>query len=96
MRDKTKLSQAEIDAFLAAHRGWKVASGQLERTFEFAKFLPGIDFVQRVAKLAEAEDHHPDLDIRYNKVTVRLTTHDAGGLTWRDTKLAAAFDELVK
>ena len=96
MRDQTKLSQAELDAFLAAHREWKISAGQLERTFECPTFLAGIEFVQRVAQLAETEDHHPDIDIRWRKVTLRLTTHDAGGITWRDTRLAALCDAAAR
>jgi 4a-hydroxytetrahydrobiopterin dehydratase len=94
MRDQTQLTAAEVDAFARANPKWAVAGGQLERTFELPTFMAGIDFVRRVAELAEADDHHPDIDIRWRKVTLRLTTHDAGGLTWRDTKLAAAISSL--
>jgi len=91
-RDKTKLTEAEVQAFLSKHAGWKVANAQLERTYEWPSFVSGIAFVNEVAKLAEAADHHPDIDIRWRKVTLRLTTHDAGGLTFRDTELAAKAD----
>jgi 4a-hydroxytetrahydrobiopterin dehydratase len=93
-RDKTQLTQAELDTFLAQHKGWSVTNAQLERTFERPSFLEGIGFVQKIAALAEAQDHHPDIDIRWRKITLRLSTHDAGGLTWRDTKLAADIDAL--
>jgi 4a-hydroxytetrahydrobiopterin dehydratase len=93
-RDKATLTQAQIDEFLKTHPAWKVVTGQLERTYEWPTFLTGIAFVSEVARLAEAADHHPDIDIRWRKVTLRLVTHDAGGLTWRDTELAAKADAL--
>ena len=93
-RDKTTLTKDEVHAFLAKHPEWKVANGMLERTYEWPAFLTGIAFVNEVAKAAEAADHHPDIDIRWRKVTLRLTTHDAGGLTFRDTELAAKADSI--
>ena len=54
------------------------------RTFRFADFVHAIDFVEHLAEVAEAQQHHPDIDIRYNKVTLRLSSHDAGGVTMRD------------
>jgi 4a-hydroxytetrahydrobiopterin dehydratase len=66
----------------------------IRRTYEAPSFLAGIAFVERVARAAEAADHHPDIDIRWRKVTLALVTHDAGGLTWRDTQLAAEADRL--
>jgi 4a-hydroxytetrahydrobiopterin dehydratase len=89
-----KLTPAEVDAFIKGHSSWSVVNGQLERTFERPTFLDAIGFVRKVAELAEAQDHHPDIDIRFRKVTLRLSTHDAGGLTWRDTKLAGDCDTL--
>jgi 4a-hydroxytetrahydrobiopterin dehydratase len=74
---------------------WPESDGSLERTFEFESFAAAIDFVNRLAALAERENHHPDVDIRYRKVTVRWTTHSAGGVTDRDRELAAATDGLV-
>lgn len=93
-RDQTTLTQAQLDDFLSAHTKWKVVNGQLERTYEWPAFLTGIAFVNEVAKLAEAADHHPDIDIRWRKVTLRLITHDAKGLTFRDTELAAKADAI--
>lgn len=90
--DRTKLSDAEVQAFLAKHPQWRREGEEIVRTYEFPAFLAGIAFVQRVGELAEKDDHHPDIDIRWRKVTLKLTTHDAGGLTSRDTKLAAAAD----
>jgi 4a-hydroxytetrahydrobiopterin dehydratase len=92
--DKTQLTAEELQRFLTAHAAWKHEGGMLRRTYEAPSFLAGIEFVSRVARAAEAEDHHPDIDIRWRKVTLALVTHDAGGLTWRDTKLAAEADTL--
>lgn len=91
-RDKTRLTDAAVKQFLDAHKGWALEGNAIRRTYEFPQFLAGIDWVQRIAKLAEAADHHPDIDIRWRKVTLLLTTHDAGGLTSRDTELATLCD----
>lgn len=93
-QDRTQLKPEELQGFLTAHPEWKHEGGMLRRTYEAPTFLAGIDFVTRVARAAEAADHHPDIDIRWRKVTLALVTHDAGGLTWRDTKLAAEADTL--
>jgi 4a-hydroxytetrahydrobiopterin dehydratase len=92
--DRTLLTPEALKQFLAEHPQWKHEGGMLRRTYEAPSFLEGIEFVSRVAKAAEAADHHPDIDIRWRKVTLALVTHDAGGLTWRDTKLAAEADTL--
>ncbi|HJX48402.1 MAG TPA: 4a-hydroxytetrahydrobiopterin dehydratase [Gaiellaceae bacterium] len=68
--------------------GWVEADGALERTFELPSFPEAIAFVNRVAELAQAEDHHPDVTISYKKVTLRWTTHSEGGITERDRVLA--------
>ncbi len=91
------LTPAELQTFLSAHPEWSVnKAGELDRTFTFEKFLVGIHFVQTVGSAADAADHHPDLDVRYNKVSVRLSTHDSHGLTARDSKLAAECDRIAK
>jgi 4a-hydroxytetrahydrobiopterin dehydratase len=87
--DRTLLTSEALQSFLSTHPAWKHEGGMLRRTYEFPAFLTGIAFVERVAQAAEAADHHPDIDIRWRKVTLALVTHDAGGLTYRDTKLAA-------
>ncbi len=74
---------------------WTETGGALERTFELASFTEAIAFVNRVAELAERENHHPDIAIAYKKVTLRWTTHSAGGITDRDRELAARSDELA-
>lgn len=93
--DRTLLTEAELKAFLTSHPAWRVEGKELTRTYELPSFLEAIAFVGRVAEAAEREDHHPDIDIRYRKVTLRLTTHDAGGLTFRDPKVAALADEAL-
>ncbi len=94
-RDRTKLGDAEVQGWLKAHPGWALEGGMIRRTFGFPDFRAAMAFVSRVADAAEAADHHPDIDIRYSKVTLALVTHDAGGLTWRDTKLAEEADQLA-
>jgi 4a-hydroxytetrahydrobiopterin dehydratase len=89
------LSTDEAAARLRPLPKWKIESGELVRTFEFKDFLGALDFVNQVGKLAEDEGHHPDIDIRYNRVKLALVTHDAGGLTAKDFDLAAAADKLA-
>ncbi|HZD87933.1 MAG TPA: 4a-hydroxytetrahydrobiopterin dehydratase [Gaiellaceae bacterium] len=67
---------------------WREQDGALVRELEFPSFREAIEFVNRLAELAERENHHPDVDIRYRRVTVRWTTHSAGGVTDRDRELA--------
>ena len=82
------LDENEIRHRLAQAKGWERRGGEITRTWSFADFEESMAFVNRVARLAEAMDHHPDIDIRYSKVTLTLTSHDAGGLTVRDFTLA--------
>jgi len=82
------LSLQELDDALKTLDGWKFDDGELVREFEFPGFVDAIAFVQTVAGLAEAANHHPDIDIRYNKVRLALVTHDAGGITQKDVDLA--------
>jgi 4a-hydroxytetrahydrobiopterin dehydratase len=89
------LSPAEITAHQTKVPAWKVENGELVRTFQFKDFLAAIRFVNQVAGLAEAAAHHPDIDIRYNRVRLGMVTHDAGGLTVKDFDLAAATDEQI-
>jgi 4a-hydroxytetrahydrobiopterin dehydratase len=72
-----------------APEGWNDVDNALERTFEFGNFVDALAFVNRVGELAEAENHHPDIAIHYNEVTLRWWTHTAGGVTDRDRELAA-------
>lgn len=84
-----KLSPEAVTHALSDLPGWRLEDGELTRTWTFPGFVDSISFVDRVAPLAEEAGHHPDIDIRYNKVTLSLTTHDAGGLTSLDTDLAS-------
>jgi len=68
--------------------GWGEQENALVREFELPSFPAAIEFVDRLAELAESENHHPDIDIRYRKVTVRWTTHSEGGITEKDRELA--------
>ena len=77
-------------------RHWHEVDGALERSYELGSFGEAIAFVNRVAELAEREDHHPDIAIAYRTVTLRWTTHSAGGITDRDRELAARSDQLLE
>ncbi|MGA2249255.1 4a-hydroxytetrahydrobiopterin dehydratase [Terracidiphilus sp.] len=88
------LSSAEIDQQLAKTPSWQIVNGELTRTFELADFRFALAFVNKVGELAESAGHHPDIDIRYNKVRLALVTHSAGGLTAKDFNLAARIDSL--
>ena len=91
----TKLTAAEIKVAQATVPQWQRKGAVIRRTFEFADFVEAMKFVNAVARAAERAQHHPDLDIRWNRVTLALTTHDAGGLTARDFALAAKCDALA-
>ena len=73
---------------------WNEKDNIITKTFEFSSYLDGIDFVNEVANLSEQANHHPDITIGYCKVTISLTTHDAGSLTEKDYKLAKLIDDL--
>jgi 4a-hydroxytetrahydrobiopterin dehydratase len=88
------LSDAELDAQLPD--GWERDDEEIVRTFEFDSYLEGVGFASGAAGLAEEAFHHPELTIRWREVEIRLTTHDAGGVTGKDTDLAARFDELAE
>ena len=90
-----KLADSAVQAWLAVLRGWSLHNGMIVRTFVFADFVAALRFVNAIAEAAEAAEHHPDIDIRYNKVTLSLTTHDSGGLTEKDFALAAQADTLA-
>ena len=82
------LANGQIEAALQDLEGWSYDGDALVRTFRFADFVAAIDFVDDVAEIAETFAHHPDIDIRYNKVTLRCSTHSAGGITAKDVELA--------
>lgn len=86
------LSDIAIQRELGSLAGWSRRGDVLTRTYTFRNFTQAMDFVNRVAALAEEANHHPDIDIRYSKVTLTLSTHDAGGITSNDLALARAID----
>ncbi|MBF2087042.1 4a-hydroxytetrahydrobiopterin dehydratase [Thermoleptolyngbya sp. C42_A2020_037] len=88
------LTDAEIQAQMAQVPGWILEGDRLQRTYRFKDFLEAIAFVNKLVEPAEAAGHHPDIAISYNRVTVTLTTHDAGGLTQQDFDLAATVSKL--
>lgn len=90
-----KLSQESIDAKVAELPEWSVNAGTLQRTFKFENFVEAMKFVNNVAKRAEKAQHHPDILVRYSKVTLTLTTHDAGGISQKDFDLAREVDSLL-
>lgn len=87
-----KLETSAVKAWIADRDGWKLKSKTIIKTFKFDSFRNSIVFVNRVATLADDQDHHPDIDVRYDQVTISLSTHDAGGITDKDLELAKAVD----
>ncbi|HBB33050.1 MAG TPA: 4a-hydroxytetrahydrobiopterin dehydratase [Cyanobacteria bacterium UBA8803] len=88
------LSEAEIEEQAKQIEGWTVEGKQLQSTRKFKDFLEAIAFVNKIVEPAETAGHHPDLKISYNKVTIALTTHDAGGLTSKDFELAKILSQI--
>ncbi|MFG0305324.1 MAG: 4a-hydroxytetrahydrobiopterin dehydratase [Phycisphaerales bacterium JB040] len=91
----TKFSEQQVSSALENVPEWDELNGEITRTFQFDDFVSAMAFVQKVADYAESAQHHPDILIRYNKVTLTVSTHDAGGITEKDFDLAAAMDRLV-
>lgn len=89
------LTDSARQEFLASYAGWTLEGETISKVFSFSDFTAAIGFVVRVAFLAEQADHHPDIDIRWNKVMLALTTHDQSGLTEKDTELAGAIEALA-
>jgi 4a-hydroxytetrahydrobiopterin dehydratase len=89
-----KLKAAELKAMLKSIPEWKKTGPAITRIYQLKDFVAAVKFVNAAAKMAEKAWRHPDIDIRWNQVTLTLTTHDAGGLTGKDFKLARQFDRL--
>ena len=89
------LEDEEIATALEALPGWERDGDQIVKQYRFGGFPDAVAFVVRISYAAEAADHHPDLDIRYNKVTVALSTHSEGGITAKDVDLARAIEGLA-
>ena len=90
------LSDIEIQRMLGKLSGWSRKGDSITKIFQFKDFLSGIDFVGGIAEVAEKANHHPDIDIRYNKVTCTLSTHSEDGITQKDLDLAAQIDHVLE
>ena len=90
----TKLSDVQVRERLGNLPGWELEDGKLHRAFRFDDFTRAFGFMTSLALVAQASDHHPDWSNAYNRVVIDLETHDAGGITELDFKLAAAANEL--
>ena len=91
----SKLSESDIETMLSECPEWErdAESGAIVRNLEFPTFADAISFVNRIAPIADAQDHHPDIDIRYRRLRVALISHDVGGLTKRDRRMAGLIDQ---
>jgi len=89
-----KLRPKQVKHELEKVKGWKLHAKRISRSFVFEDFMQVMRFVNRLAKIAEGMNHHPDMTIRYNKIKLSLTTHDEGGLTIRDFKFAGKINRL--
>jgi 4a-hydroxytetrahydrobiopterin dehydratase len=91
----TVLSDPEIQQALQSLPSWRRNGNTIERTLQFANFVQAMDFVNQIAEAAEAVNHHPDIHISYNKVTLVLVSHDSGGVTQRDVRMAGKINEIA-
>jgi 4a-hydroxytetrahydrobiopterin dehydratase len=88
------LTDSEIQQALSSLTGWTRTGIAIERKYEFKDFVEAMKFVNKVAEAAEAAGHHPDIQIVYNRVTLQLTSHDSGGVTQRDVRMAGKINEI--
>lgn len=91
----SRLSESDVHSALKRAANWSESGDSIQRTIRFPDFKASIAFVNAIAEEAERMNHHPDILIRYNKVTLTLSTHDAGGLTQKDFDLAATIDSMA-
>ena len=89
------LADAEIKQALNGLKGWQQSGEAIQRIFQFPDFKLAMQFVNKVADAAEQANHHPDIDIRYNKVTLSLVSHDSGGVTQRDVRMAERINQIA-
>lgn len=89
------LSDTEVQQALQRLPGWRKNGSAIERNFQFSDFVKAMDFVNQIAEASEAVNHHPDIHISYNKVTLVLISHDSGGITQRDIRMAGKINELA-
>ena len=87
-----KLGTDEIKSWVAEQSGWKYKAQAIRKEYKFSSFRDSIVFVNRIASIADDLNHHPDIDVRYDKVILTITTHDAGGVTEKDLSLAGKID----
>jgi len=90
-----RIPTAQLDSWIKKAPEWDLEDGVISRTVEFDSFSDVIDFINDVAEIAEEAQHHPDIDIRYTRVVLALTTHDKGGLTSSDFEMAGRIDTLI-
>lgn len=91
----TPIPENDLRQALTGLPKWTRKGNAMERLFEFDNFLQAMAFVNKIAEAAEAANHHPDIAISYNKVTLGLTSHDAGGITQRDVRMAGTIDQIA-
>jgi 4a-hydroxytetrahydrobiopterin dehydratase len=91
----TVLLDSEVQQALQTLAGWKKNGNVIQRAFEFANFVEAMTFVNKIAEIAEVANHHPDILINYNKVTLTLVSHDSGGVTQRDIRMAGKINEAI-
>jgi len=89
------LEQNQLDYFIENNPSWTIDNKTIKREFKFDNFIDAFGFMSKVALLSEKMDHHPDWQNTYNKVKINLTTHDKGGITTNDIKLAESIDKLI-
>ncbi len=91
-----KLSDGQIAEKLKALSGWEYKDNAITKLFRFKQFMDGIEFIDRIARIAEAADHHPDITINYTRIRFACSTHSEGGVTDKDFKLAAEIEQAFK
>jgi len=89
------LTDPEIQQALTSLNGWQRNGTAIHRVFRFADFKQAMQFVNKIADAAEQANHHPDIDIRYNTVTMALVSHDSGGVTQRDVRMAETINKIA-
>ena len=92
---RPKLGPGQVRELLGQLSGWEAQGDKLRKTFTFKDFVTAMEFLNRVAEIAESEQHHPDFTVHYNKVEFTIWTHDVGGLSENDFILAAKIDQLA-
>ncbi|KGG19328.1 4a-hydroxytetrahydrobiopterin dehydratase [Prochlorococcus marinus] len=89
------IEQSQLDSFIEKNPSWIIDNKTIKKEFKFENFIEAFGFMSKVALLSEKIDHHPDWQNTYNKVIINLTTHDKGGITTNDIKLAESIDKLI-